>query len=72
MPARSKVVRNRAIRSEEALRVSRGFNPLHAPLPLAGRLVGILRTVVQVAMLVMFHPWQYLALRGTVAFYYNS
>jgi hypothetical protein len=55
-PARSKVLRYRAIGSEEALRVSWGCEPLHAPLPLARGLMGVLRTVVEVAVLAMFHP----------------
>ena len=62
------MLRNRAIRREEALRVSCGFKPLHAPLALAGGLVGMLRTVVEVAVLAMCHPRQDLPLRGTVAF----
>jgi hypothetical protein len=68
MPARSKVLRYRAIGSEEALRVSWGCEPLHAPLPLARGLLGVLRTVVEVAVLAMFHPWQSLPLRRAVAF----
>jgi hypothetical protein len=35
MPARSKVLRNRAIRREEVLCVLGGLESLHAPLPLA-------------------------------------
>ena len=62
------MLRNRAIRREEALRVSRGFEPLHAPLPLAGGLVGVLRTVVKVPVLAVLHPRQHLLLRGPVAF----
>ena len=68
MPARSEVLGNGTIRGEKPLRMPRGLKPLHPPLPLAGGLVGMLRTVMQVAMLTMFHIWQYLALGRTVAF----
>jgi hypothetical protein len=43
MPARSNVLRNRTIRSEEALCVSWGCDPLPAPLPLARGLMRVLR-----------------------------
>ena len=42
-------------RGEEALRMPGGFKPLHPSLPLACRLVGILRAVVEIAVLAMFH-----------------
>jgi hypothetical protein len=45
--SRAEVLRKRPIRSQEALCMSRRFEPLQAPLPLAGRLVGILRAVIQ-------------------------
>ena len=67
MPARSKVLRNRTIRGEEALRVPGRLEPLHPSLPVAGRLMGVLRPVVQVAVLAMFHPREDLALRRAVA-----
>ena len=44
------------------------LEPLHASLPLAGRLMGVFGAVVEVAVLAMFHPRQDLALRGAVAF----
>jgi hypothetical protein len=38
---------NGAIRGEEALNVLSRLEPLHASFPLAGRLVGVFRTMVQ-------------------------
>jgi hypothetical protein len=67
MPARSKVLGDRTIGGEEPLGVPWGLKPLHASLPLACRLVGIFRAVVQIAVLAMFHPRQDLALRGGIA-----
>jgi hypothetical protein len=43
------------------------FIPLPAPLALAGRLVGILRPVVQIPVLPMFHTGQHLPLRRPIA-----
>ena len=68
MPTRSKVLGNRTIRGEEALRVPGGLKSLHAPLALAGRLMGVLRTVVEVAVLAMLHPREDFPLRCPVAF----
>jgi hypothetical protein len=45
----------------------RRLKSLHAPLPLAGGLVRVLGTVVEVAMLPMFHPRKDLPLRGAIA-----
>jgi hypothetical protein len=67
MPARSKVLRNRPIRGEEALLMPGRLEPLHAPLPLPCRLMGVLRTVIEIPMLAMFHPRQDFLLRGAVA-----
>jgi hypothetical protein len=68
MPTRSKVLGNGTIGGEEALRVPGGLKPLQAPLALAGRLVGVLRAVIEVAVLAMFHPRENLPLRRPVAF----
>lgn len=54
MASRAEVMRNRPLRSQEALRISRRFEPLHPPLRLAGGLVRILRAVIQVSVLPMF------------------
>jgi hypothetical protein len=61
------VLGNRTIRCEKSLGVPRGLEPLHALLPLACGLVGILRAVVEVAMLAVLHPRLNLPLRGAVA-----
>ncbi len=68
MPTRSKVLGNGTIRGEETLRVPGGLKPLHAPLALAGRLMGILRTVIEITVLAMFHPREDFPLRRPVAF----
>ena len=47
MPARAEVVANGAEGLQEALRLLRRFEALHAPLPLTCRQVGILRPVIQ-------------------------
>jgi hypothetical protein len=46
----------------------RRFEPLQAPLPLACRLVGVFRPIVQVAVLPVFHTGQDLSLGRPVAF----
>ena len=67
MAARSEVLGARPIGGEKPLRVPSGLESLHAPLPLAGRLVGALGAVIQIAMLAMFHPWEDLPLGRAVA-----
>jgi hypothetical protein len=67
MPSRAEVLRDGTIGGEEALGMPRGFDPLHAPFPLARRLVRVLGAIVQIAMLPMFDTRQYLALRGAEA-----
>ena len=56
MLARSKVLGNRTVCGEKSLRVPCGLEPLHAPLPLAGGLVRVLGTVVEVPMLAVLDP----------------
>ena len=51
---------------EEPLGVTWGLEPLHAPLPLMGGPVRVLRSIIEIAVLAMFHPWQDLALGGSV------
>jgi hypothetical protein len=58
---------DQSIRGEETLRVTRRLEPLHAPLPLACRLMRILRAMIERAMLPMFHPRENLPLRRAVA-----
>jgi hypothetical protein len=55
MATRSKVVGAWSIRGEEAWCVPQGLKPLHAPLPLAGGLVGILQTILEIPVLAMFY-----------------
>ena len=67
MPTRVEVLGDRAIGREKALRMARGFEPLHVSLALARGLVGVLSAIIQISVLPMFHPRQDLALSGTVA-----
>src|SRR5712692_4521463 len=67
MSVRAEVLRAGPIGREELLGVPRRLKPLHAPLALAGRLVRVLRPVIEIAMLAMVHPWENLPLGGTVA-----
>ena len=67
MPTRTEVLCDWTIGGEKALSVARRFEPLHLPLSLAGGLVGVLRTIIQIPMLSMFYPRQELALGGPVA-----
>jgi hypothetical protein len=52
---------------EEALRLPWRFEPLHASFPLALRLVRIFGTVVQIAVLLVFHIGRDLASGRTIA-----
>ena len=67
MPTRSKVLGDRAVCGEKPLRVSGGLEPLHTPLPLTGRLMRVLRPVIEIPMLAMFHAREDLALGGPIA-----
>jgi hypothetical protein len=67
MPARAEVLRDRTIGCEETLSMAGGLKPLHMPLPLACGLVGVLRAIIQIPMLPMFHTRQELSLGGSVA-----
>jgi hypothetical protein len=55
MASWSEVLGNRTVRGEKPLGVPWGLKPLHASLPLARRLMGIFRAIVQIAVLAMFH-----------------
>jgi hypothetical protein len=63
----SKVLGDRPIRGEKPLGMPWGFEPLHAPLTLAGRLGGVFRPVVQIAVLAVLDPRENLALRCAIA-----
>src|SRR5215471_1734767 len=68
MPSRSKVLSDGAIGRQKPLRMTGGFEPLHAILPVAGGLMGVLRTVIEIPVLAMLYTWQALALRRAIAF----
>ena len=53
MPSWPDLLGDGSIGGEEPLRVSRRLESLHAPLPLAGRLMGALHTVTEIAVLLM-------------------
>ena len=55
------------IRSAEALGVPSGRAPLHAPLPLARGLRGVLRTVRAIPGLAVLDTWQERSLRRAIA-----
>ena len=67
MPTRTEVLCDWTIGGENALSVARRFEPLHLPLSLAGGLVGVLRTIIQIPMLLMFHFQKDFALGGTIS-----
>jgi hypothetical protein len=68
VPAWAEVLQDGTVGGEKPLSVARGLEPLQAPLSLAGRLVGVFRTIIKIPVLAMFHPWKDLALSRTVAF----
>jgi hypothetical protein len=47
--------------------MARRLKPLHAPLALPSRLVRVLCTIIEVAMLAMFYARQEVSLGGSVA-----
>jgi hypothetical protein len=67
MSARAEMLGDRPIGGEKLLGMARRLKPLHAPLALAGGLVRVLCTVVEIPVLAMFHPWQELSLSRSVA-----
>jgi len=67
MPVGAEVLGDGTIGGEEALGVARRLKPLHAALPLAGRLVRILRAIIKIPVLTMFHPGEDLPLGSSRA-----
>jgi hypothetical protein len=51
MPTRPEMLRDETMGREEALGVAGRFESLHPPLPLPCRLVGVLDSVIQIAVL---------------------
>jgi hypothetical protein len=56
--SRAEVLGDRPISGEEPLRMTRRFEPLHAPLPLARRLMRVLGAIIEVAVLPMLDTGQ--------------
>jgi hypothetical protein len=67
MSAWTEMLGDRTIGGEESLRLTRGFESLHPPLALAGGLMRVLRTIIEIAVLAMFHIREELALCDSVA-----
>jgi hypothetical protein len=68
MPSWAEVLGDGTIGREGPLRVSGGLDSPHPPLPLAGRLTGVLRTVVQRPVLPMLDAGQDLPLGRAITF----
>src|SRR5688500_2814972 len=68
MPSGAEVLRDGTIGREEPLGVPCRLKSLHPPFPLAGRLVGVFRTVIQIAVLAVLHARQDLPLGRAIAF----
>src|SRR5919108_1702667 len=64
--SRSEVLGNGTIGSEEPMGLSWRLEPWHAPFPLAGGLMGVLRSVIQIPMLTISHARQELSLGGFI------
>jgi hypothetical protein len=64
---RAEELGDKAIRREKALGVSWRLEAVHAPLALAGRLVGVSGAVAEVAVLAVVHTLQNLPLRCAIA-----
>jgi hypothetical protein len=67
MPSGSEVLRDGTIGGEEALGLPWGFAPPHPSLPLARRLVGVFRSIVQVSVLSRLDPGHDFPFRDTMA-----
>ena len=63
----AEVLSDGTIGREEPLGLGWCFEPLHTLLPRAGRLVGVLRPIVEIPVLTMFHPGEDLPLGGSIA-----
>ena len=68
MPSGSEVLGNGAIRRQKTLGMPGGLEPLHAILALTRRPMRVFTPVIEIPTLAMFHPGQYLTLRGAVTF----
>jgi hypothetical protein len=65
--SRSEMLGEGTIGGEKSLGMPWRLEPLHAPLPLARRLVGIFGAVVEIAMLAVLYVRQNLLLRCAIA-----
>jgi hypothetical protein len=66
MSTRAEVLSDGTMGGKELLGLTGRLKPLPAPLALAGRLVGVLRAIIEIPTLAMFHPRQQLALSRSI------
>ena len=57
MPTRTEMLGDGTVRREKTWSVAGRFKPLHASLPLTGRVVGVLGAILEIPMLAMFDAW---------------
>jgi hypothetical protein len=72
MPAQPEVLGDGTISGKEPLGVTRGLEPLHASLSLAGGLVGVLGAVIEIPVLAMFDSWKNFAFGRSIALEFVS
>src|SRR5262250_3744534 len=68
MPSGSKVLGDRTIGRQEALRMTCGLKPLHTALALTCRPMGVLTPIIEIAALTVLYAREHLALRRAIAF----
>jgi hypothetical protein len=57
MPVRTEMLGDGTVSREKTLSVARRFEPLHASLPLACRLMRVLGAIIEIPMLAVFDAW---------------
>jgi len=63
----AEVLHDGTIGREESLGVAGGLKPLHASLSLAGGLVGVFCSIIEIPVLAMFYPGEDFSLGGSIA-----
>ena len=64
---RAEVRRKGTVRGKKTLRLPRGFEAWHPPLPLTRRLGRIFGSIIEILVLTMLHPGQYLPHGSAIA-----
>jgi hypothetical protein len=67
MAAWAEMVSNGTVRREKPLRMSGRFEPSHCSFSLAGGLMGILRTIIETAVLSVLYTQQHFLFRRAIA-----